>query len=969
MVRLKKGDVEYNMIKRALQSQSLFGGLDEENIEAFIEGLEPREYNPGDYIINQDDANGGKDSTEGKCFYIVSEGELDVIDEDRRFFLFEPNRLTTMFSLTRGHNFGIGAFFFNRARSATVRAKTPVKCWALERNKFFTKVLDRNSVRQLYDSYASQSYEDNNINSSAPSLGSPNPGKGKYMTRKDLVKACTGGLHDYSGTSYAQVQALFSLVTGGETAGQDIVLYEDFLLFDLLMSRPDPYFDIAFLLADKHRRGYLDKTDVELLLQSPSPLGQQTYKWQKKNGSDPGTKDFDMGCDLMRRFFGADGSGKLRIDAFSTFFCCLSVELGRQGFLRKLRQNQRDSDGQQSGDHTDPTFHSVSAPEFLELMGRYCGTNMPSGVADRLYKLFFEGASIEGSQRINSIGATQTKRYCYSDFVAWQSIVNNLPAIVSVFKAAIEAKSKLLVNDGNEIDDEKTIEQLYLSKDDFKMACKVFHNALFSRPEVDAVYSLFDLNNDGRVSLKSIETVMTSAVYANMTDIPVYIGRENQLTMSPPPGITFAGLSLPVNISQKTKAKWGRPVHAGTNTNTSHGKRDMLGPSAEEEQSIIYKIKKMAIEFITSFALGAIAGGIGAAAVYPIDMVKTRLQNQRSPTDASTTGIAAKSSAAGKTAAGEVMVPYYNGAIDCFKQIIRNEGVRGLYRGIAPQLMGVAPEKAIKLTVNDMLRDAFTNKDKLNADGKMEMYLPLEILAGCGAGAAQVVFTNPLEITKIRLQLQGETQQMFIQAGKKPPPLKSVFQISSELGLAGLYRGAGACLCRDVPFSGIYFPSYAAAKKALVNEEAGEKLKPYHLLLAGAIAGVPAAYLSTPFDVIKTRLQAVARSGDQTYSGIYDAFAKIHKEEGFRALYKGALMRVIRSSPQFGVTLMAYEYLHGVISPDLPARPPVNAPIPWDEYSEAQYNYANHPNNPGKSAQNVFSIMSPLFGFKDGNGK
>ena len=168
MVRLKKGDVEYNMIKRALQSQSLFGGLDEENIEAFIENLELREYNPGDYIINQDDANGGKDSTEGKCFYIVSEGELDVIDEDRRFFLFEPNRLTTMFSLTRGHNFGIGAFFFNRARSATVRAKTPVKCWALERNKFFTKVLDRNSVRQLYDSYASQSYEDNNINSSAP---------------------------------------------------------------------------------------------------------------------------------------------------------------------------------------------------------------------------------------------------------------------------------------------------------------------------------------------------------------------------------------------------------------------------------------------------------------------------------------------------------------------------------------------------------------------------------------------------------------------------------------------------------------------------------------------------------------------------------------------------------------------------------------------------------------------------------
>ena len=97
-----------------------------------------------------------------------------------------------------------------------------------------------------------------------------------------------------------------------------------------------------------------------------------------------------------------------------------------------------------------------------------------------------------------------------------------------------------------------------------------------------------------------------------------------------------------------------------------------------------------------------------------------------------------------------------------------------------------------------------------------------------------------------------------------------------------------------LPQPGIYFPSYAAAKKFLVNEEAGEKLKPYHLLLAGAIAGVPAAYLSTPFDVIKTRLQVVPQPGQTTYDGIFDAWTKISREEGFRALYKGAMMRVVR---------------------------------------------------------------------------
>lgn len=70
---------------------------------------------------------------------------------------------------------------------------------------------------------------------------------------------------------------------------------------------------------------------------------------------------------------------------------------------------------------------------------------------------------------------------------------------------------------------------------------------------------------------------------------------------------------------------------------------------------------------------------VGATAVYPIDLVKTRMQNQRSG-----------------SFVGELM---YRNSIDCCKKVIRHEGFFGLYRGLVPQLMGVAPEKAIKLTV------------------------------------------------------------------------------------------------------------------------------------------------------------------------------------------------------------------------------------------------------------------------------
>ncbi|KAF3819135.1 hypothetical protein GH733_013285 [Mirounga leonina] len=112
---------------------------------------------------------------------------------------------------------------------------------------------------------------------------------------------------------------------------------------------------------------------------------------------------------------------------------------------------------------------------------------------------------------------------------------------------------------------------------------------------------------------------------------------------------------------------------------------------------------------------------------------------------------------------------------------------------------------------------------------------------------------------------------------------------------------------RDIPFSAIYFPCYAHVKASFASE--GGQVSPGSLLLAGAIAGMPAASLVTPADVIKTRLQVAARAGQTTYSGVMDCFRKILREEGPKALWKGAGARVFRSSPQFGVTLLTYELL------------------------------------------------------------
>lgn len=279
---------------------------------------------------------------------------------------------------------------------------------------------------------------------------------------------------------------------------------------------------------------------------------------------------------------------------------------------------------------------------------------------------------------------------------------------------------------------------------------------------------------------------------------------------------------------------------------------------------------------IYNFTLGSVAGCIGATIVYPIDFIKTRMQAQRS-------------------------LSKYKNSLDCLVKVIRAEGIRGVYSGLGFQLIGVAPEKAIKLTVNDYLRNNLAdNRGKLSIVG--------EILSGASAGTCQVIFTNPIEIVKIRLQVKSEYA-----VGSDVTAVK----IIRKLGFRGLYKGVAACLMRDVPFSAIYFPTYAHLKKDMFNFDPNDKtkrsrLKTWELLLAGGLAGMPSAFLTTPFDVIKTRLQIDPKKGETRYTGIIHAAKTILREEHFRSFFKGGGARVLRSSPQFGFTLAAYELFKGI---------------------------------------------------------
>ncbi|XP_046404695.1 calcium-binding mitochondrial carrier protein Aralar1 isoform X2 [Ischnura elegans] len=342
--------------------------------------------------------------------------------------------------------------------------------------------------------------------------------------------------------------------------------------------------------------------------------------------------------------------------------------------------------------------------------------------------------------------------------------------------------------------------------------------------------------------------------------------------------------------------------------------------ASPEDRGVFIQI----LESMYRFALGSVGGAVGATTVYPIDLVKTRMQNQR-------TG----------SYIGELM---YRNSFDCCKKVIRHEGFLGLYRGLIPQLMGVAPEKAIKLTVNDLVRDKFMDRN-----GNIPLYG--EIISGGCAGGSQVIFTNPLEIVKIRLQVAGE-----IASAQKI----SAISVVKDLGIFGLYKGAKACFLRDVPFSAIYFPAYAHTKVKLADENGYNH--PLSLLVAGAIAGVPAASLVTPADVIKTRLQVVAREGQTTYNGVIDAARKIMREEGFRAFWKGAT--VFRSSPQFGVTLLTYEILQRLFYVDFGGSRPTGSEMNVPATGVAEEMKSTNPDHIGgyQVALPIFAGIESKFG-------
>ncbi|KAA8909220.1 hypothetical protein TRICI_004610 [Trichomonascus ciferrii] len=258
--------------------------------------------------------------------------------------------------------------------------------------------------------------------------------------------------------------------------------------------------------------------------------------------------------------------------------------------------------------------------------------------------------------------------------------------------------------------------------------------------------------------------------------------------------------------------------------------------------------------------------------MYPLDVVKTRVQLQ-----------------VGSGAGGEA----YNGMFDCLTKIIKQEGPGRLYRGISAPILMEAPKRATKFAANDEW-----GKFYRGLFGMTSMNQQLSILTGATAGATESFVVVPFELVKIRLQDKSSKYSGMGDVVK---------QIVKKEGPLALYNGLEATMFRHVSWNAGYFGVIFKVREMLPQAETKSK-KMVNDLISGSIGGTVGTMLNTPFDVVKSRIQNTTRVPGviPKYNWTVPSVVTVFREEGFAALYKGFLPKVLRLGPGGGILLVVF---------------------------------------------------------------
>ncbi|ODA80693.1 hypothetical protein RJ55_03652 [Drechmeria coniospora] len=335
---------------------------------------------------------------------------------------------------------------------------------------------------------------------------------------------------------------------------------------------------------------------------------------------------------------------------------------------------------------------------------------------------------------------------------------------------------------------------------------------------------------------------------------------------------------------------------------------------------------------------GAIGGFTSGVVTCPLDVIKTKLQAQ---------GGGGHQFVGNGIDVGQPRL--YNGLVGTAKVIWRHEGMRGMYRGLGPIILGYLPTWAVWFTVY--------NKSKLWMAQHSGNTHVVNFWSSIIAGASSTVATNPIWVIKTRLMSQshspraehhyhsmvrkpGESMPMARPAPNESWHYRSTLDAARKMytseGLASFYSGLTPALL-GLTHVAVQFPTYEFLKTSFTGHGMGEA--PAHgekahwmgILSASILSKILASSATYPHEVIRTRLQTQRRplAGEQylqglgvsassnestcrdsrKYKGIVMTFRTILAEEGWRAFYAGLGTNMMRAVPAATVTMLSYEYV------------------------------------------------------------
>ncbi|KAJ1557843.1 hypothetical protein HK096_005049, partial [Nowakowskiella sp. JEL0078] len=281
-------------------------------------------------------------------------------------------------------------------------------------------------------------------------------------------------------------------------------------------------------------------------------------------------------------------------------------------------------------------------------------------------------------------------------------------------------------------------------------------------------------------------------------------------------------------------------------------------------------------DFLAGSAAGMAQVAVGCVVVHPLDTVKVRLQIEGN---------------SGR----------FNGPIDCLVKTIRSEGFFALYKGMASPLLGIG-------FVNAVLFSAYGWLKNVQQNGTKQLTLTQIAIAGAGAGAINSVVSSPIELFKIRLQVQYDSLKSPSSAS---PRYKGNFDVAKQLyrdygWRNGIFRGFWSTVYREIPGYAGFYAGFEFTKRKLASNQ--DQASIFQLMCSGAVGGASYWTCCYPLDVLKSIIQQTADPSKATafdikeqrvISGnIITVFKNVMKTGGgWKSLYRGYGTSVVRSLP------------------------------------------------------------------------